>query len=230
MNAPKSTIVVGDFNCRTVAAGAGSSNNRGLALEELLGTTGLVCINDGSPTFYARGHSSILDLVLIDGRFPPDMVRMQDLQVETASDHLAVSVEIHDTETHARNQHLCFRLSERQIETIVRKVATKITDGRPVTPDTLQQIMITELARLPERATRHHPVYWWSSDIADQRRVLQSMKRRVQRLRTRAYGADRDLNTAITQYRAARKQLNFMIKHVKRQKWRELCSELDADP
>ncbi|XP_075219543.1 uncharacterized protein LOC142323594 [Lycorma delicatula] len=135
MQSHKRVLILGDFNCRTTAAGAASSNARGGILEEFLAITGAVCINDGMPTFKARGHESILDLAIIDRRMDPDLTAFTVLSEETGSDHLAVSVVISDHHTGTIRQNITPRLTNRQIQLVVRRSARRITEQAQINPD-----------------------------------------------------------------------------------------------
>ncbi|XP_075223897.1 uncharacterized protein LOC142325752 [Lycorma delicatula] len=68
MQAPKRVILMGDFNCKAIIAGSDYTNNRGQIFADMMIVTGLVCLNDGTHTFEARGHRSVLDLTLVNNR------------------------------------------------------------------------------------------------------------------------------------------------------------------
>ncbi|XP_075210298.1 uncharacterized protein LOC142317625 [Lycorma delicatula] len=149
MQSHKRVLILGDFNCRTTAAGAASSNAREGILEEFLAITGAVCIYDRMPTFKARGHDSILDLAIIDRRMDPDLTAFTVLSEETGSDHLAVSVVISDHHTGTTQQNITPRLTNRQIQLVVRRSARRIAEQEQINPDMFQEIIVEEIARVP---------------------------------------------------------------------------------
>ncbi|XP_075217779.1 uncharacterized protein LOC142322589 [Lycorma delicatula] len=229
MRSRKRVIVVGDFNCRTALAGAASSNVRGRILEDLLEVTGAICVNDGAAIYSARGHESIIDLVIIDSRIRIDTIDFSVLNEETGSDHKAVSITIRDRPSRVMQININHRLTDYQIHCVTREVANKIMSCAGIDPEIFQNIIKDEIANIPKNTNRHHPVYWWSSDIEDQRRIMQRKKRIAQRLRAQT-GMEEEGCLAVEEYRNARKKLNFLIKQSKKRKWQELCDDLDADP
>ncbi|XP_075236525.1 uncharacterized protein LOC142333388 [Lycorma delicatula] len=68
-NARKKVIILGDFNSKAIAAGSAYTNRRGEILTDMMRAISCLCVNDGTPTYEARGHSSVLDLTIdkIDG-------------------------------------------------------------------------------------------------------------------------------------------------------------------
>ncbi|XP_075219339.1 uncharacterized protein LOC142323493 [Lycorma delicatula] len=168
--APSRPILLGDFNCKSILTGSSYTNARGRIFIDMMMTTGLICLNDCTYTYEARGHRSVLDLTLVDGRWNPSVFSWSVLESETGSDHLATLLVMEgarpSTSATAR-----FRFSPRQVEVVVNKIARTLSDGRIVTPQVLQESIITELSRVPQFGGGRHPVYWWTCEIADQRSV-----------------------------------------------------------
>ncbi|XP_075232296.1 uncharacterized protein LOC142330734 [Lycorma delicatula] len=88
----KKVIMMGDFNCKSRLAGSSYNNRKGELLADLMESLGYYCINDNTPTFEARGHCSVLDLVIIDGRWGSDQYEWRVLDQDIASDHFAVKL------------------------------------------------------------------------------------------------------------------------------------------
>ncbi|XP_075210288.1 uncharacterized protein LOC142317617 [Lycorma delicatula] len=215
MQSPKKVIILGDFNCKTVAAGAHTSNARGNVLEDFLVTTNTTCLNDGTPTFSARGHESVLDLIILDGRMALNQAEIKVLDQEIGSDHYAVSLVLKEHMVTPSVSEPVRKFTERQIQRIVDSAAHKIMNNGRLDPEFLQEIIKGEIANIPVSAYKYHPVYWWNQDIANQRTELQSHKRTAQRLRTREGNTVEDVQ-AMRAYRAARKRLNYLIKSEKK--------------
>ncbi|XP_075210511.1 uncharacterized protein LOC142317847 [Lycorma delicatula] len=225
----KRTVVLGDFNCRTALAGGTTSNARGRVLEELLEATGASCMNEGTATYCARGHESILDLVLVEGRLNINTIDFAILNEEIGSDHKAISVTIGDHPTGTRQIHINHRSIDFQIHRVIRNAANKIMNCAQIEPVIFQDIIKEEMAKIPQNNNRHLPINWWSPEIEDQRKIMQRCKIIAQRLRARN-GMIEEGNLAVENYRQAGKKLNFLIKQAKRSKWLKLCHELNADP
>ncbi|XP_075210240.1 uncharacterized protein LOC142317567 [Lycorma delicatula] len=85
--ATKRIVLMGDFNCKVTLAGSNHTNRRGEIFGNMMMAVGLVCLNDNSCTFEARGHRSVLDLTLINSRWDPSLFQWRVLREETASDH-----------------------------------------------------------------------------------------------------------------------------------------------
>lgn len=69
--------------------------------------------------------------------------------------------------------------------------------------------------------------YWWSEDIAEQRRKLMRSKRRISKLRG---GNGSPIEDKWKEYRSLRDELRRMIRAAKARSWGELLSFLDKDP
>ncbi|XP_075213781.1 uncharacterized protein LOC142319987 [Lycorma delicatula] len=175
MQSSKRVIILGDLNCKTMAAGAESTNARGEAPEDFLAATGTTCLNNGTPTFRARGHESILDLVIIDWRMALNLATVSVLEEETGSDHLAVSLEVMNTLAAPNLRNPIRRLTERQVQIVVERSAQRIIEVRRLNPDILQNIIGEEISNVPGRDVKQYSVYWWNQGIADQRTVLSSL-------------------------------------------------------
>ncbi|XP_075217825.1 uncharacterized protein LOC142322632 [Lycorma delicatula] len=72
VNTDKRLILLGEFNSKSIAAGSNYTNRRGEVLDDLMETARCHCINDNAPTYKARGHSSVLDLTILDNRWRSD--------------------------------------------------------------------------------------------------------------------------------------------------------------
>ncbi|XP_075213826.1 uncharacterized protein LOC142320032 [Lycorma delicatula] len=89
LQSPKRAVVMGDFNCKATIAGSSYTNRRGQIFTEMMMATDMICLNDDSYTFEARGHRSVLDLKLVDNSWDPSLYQWRVLRSETGSDHFA---------------------------------------------------------------------------------------------------------------------------------------------
>ncbi|XP_075210164.1 uncharacterized protein LOC142317483 [Lycorma delicatula] len=184
-NSDKKIIMLGDFNSRLVAAGGRSTNRRGEMLMELMETVGCQCINDDTPTFEARGHTSvsILDLTILDDRWRRQQWSWQVLQQDIACDYYATMVTLKDISFNSYDRETVPRFTAEQIEAITGKVAIRLAAIEQLTPETLANIIKQEMYREKHNGVRKRMVYWWTGEIAYLRQILQNKRRIKQRLR-----------------------------------------------
>ncbi|XP_075213775.1 uncharacterized protein LOC142319981 [Lycorma delicatula] len=227
IQAPIRVILMGDFNCKAIIAGSQYTNNRGQIFTNMMMATGLICLNDGTHTFEARGHRAVLDLSLVDSRWDAHTFHWCVLESDTGSDHRATLLVMDNSQSPAHASSKPPRLNGWQIDTVVNRTAAKLINSNELTPLVLQNIITEETTRIHQSVNRKHPVYWWSPEIALQRNRLQYWRRKKYRLRA---GGGPPFEAALNEFAAARRELNCMIKRAKRDRWRELCSELASDP
>ncbi|XP_070142229.1 uncharacterized protein [Drosophila kikkawai] len=80
------------------------------------------------------------------------------------------------------------------------------------------------LQRRPFRGN-HRPVFWWSEEIAELRRICHRSRRLLQRARGRPL-----LVECSERYKAARKALKIAIRDSKRESFLKLCDAAEEDP
>ncbi|XP_075217893.1 uncharacterized protein LOC142322701 [Lycorma delicatula] len=172
LQSPKRAVVMGDFNCKATIAGSSYTNRRGQIFTEMMMATDMICLNDDSYTFEARGHRSVLDLTLVDNSWDPSHYQWRVLRSKTGSDHFATIFSFDGIRPVIGRTPKPPRLSKRQVEVVVDKVARKLMDGREVTPFLqelingirpfliLQELIVTEMARIPQNIRVYQPAYW----------------------------------------------------------------------
>ncbi|XP_075213745.1 uncharacterized protein LOC142319953 [Lycorma delicatula] len=180
-NSSKRLVMLGDFNSKMVMAGSSYTNRRGQILVDLLETTGCHCINDGTPTYVARGHQSVLDLTILDNRWKSEQYDWMVLLDDIASDHRATILDLRDANFERVEYPPLPSFSAEQIELIVNRTADRLKARQQQTPEALSNI-IKEIDRVASNAARRRNVYWWTTEIGNMRQELQSLRRRKQRL------------------------------------------------
>ncbi|XP_075223860.1 uncharacterized protein LOC142325714 [Lycorma delicatula] len=196
----KKFVLLGDFNCKTKSllvakfrwfAGCSRSNRRGELIEELMESLGGRCLNDGTPTYEARGHYSVLDLVTADNRWSMDQLELTVMDNDISSDHLPLHLMIKEGNDFVVERPFVTRPTARQVDKIVDKVAQMLRNMIELTPDTLTSVIQQEMDKELRATGGRRQVYWWSNEIARLRDNLQQARRRKQRLRIRG-GAEFD--------------------------------------
>ncbi|XP_075237041.1 uncharacterized protein LOC142333605 [Lycorma delicatula] len=166
LNTDKRIIMLGDFNSKMVAAGGQHTNRRGELLTELMETVGCHCVNDDTPTYEARGHTSILDLTILDNRWKREQWSWGVLPEEIASDHYATTLSLNDINFRSRAQPPPPRFTADQLDSITDRTATRLIALEHHTLDALSNIIKQEMDRESRNGVRKCTVYWWTAEIA----------------------------------------------------------------
>ncbi|XP_075210366.1 uncharacterized protein LOC142317705 [Lycorma delicatula] len=170
-------ILLGDFNCKLTLAGCTYNNRRGELMADLIESLGGYCINDGTSTFVARGHRSILDLVIIDGRFLRYQFELTVLDDDISSDHFPLRLIFKDSNYTAVDRLICSRPTTQQIERIVDKVTERIQNMTELTPELVTVIIQREMDKEMRKSNTRRHVYWWNNEIMRFREILQKARR-----------------------------------------------------
>ncbi|XP_075215330.1 uncharacterized protein LOC142321219 [Lycorma delicatula] len=182
INSPKRLVMLGDFNSKMVNAGSSYTIRRGQILADLLEITGCCCVNDGTPTYVARGHQSVLDLTILDNRWRGKQYNWMVLLDEIASDHRATRLDLIDANLERVEYPRPLNFTADQIEVIVNRTADRLRDRQQQTPEALSNLVMHEIDRMANNTARRRNVYWWTTEIGKLRQELQSLRRRKQRL------------------------------------------------
>ncbi|XP_075210270.1 uncharacterized protein LOC142317599 [Lycorma delicatula] len=161
----KRMILIGDFNCKSVMTGSNYNNRRGELLAEFMEITGCHCVNDSTVTFEARGHSSVLDLTILDNRWNNEQWSWGVLSNDIASDHYATYLNINDPEFRVNEKPPLPRITSDQISEIVENTVTKFVNLENRTPEALTNIIHHEMDRVGRKGARKFSVYWWTEEI-----------------------------------------------------------------
>ncbi|XP_075217796.1 uncharacterized protein LOC142322605 [Lycorma delicatula] len=207
-NARKKVIILGDFNSKAIAEGSAYTNRRGEILTDMMGAISCHCVNDGTPTYEARGHSSVLDLTIIDDRWSREHWDWRVLPHDVASDHHATMITLKGSDYVTREKMPYSSFTKEQIEIIIDRTAERIINIENLTPVALTNVIRQEMGRVAHRRANRHSVYWWNMEIETLKGLLQSRRRRKQRLRMRG---GQEYEEASLAYKETRRALNKAI-------------------
>ncbi|XP_075210360.1 uncharacterized protein LOC142317698 [Lycorma delicatula] len=157
----KKFVLLGDFNCKTTFAGCSRSNRRGELIEELMESLGGRCLNDGTPTYEARGHYSVLDLVIADNRWSMDQLELTVMDNDISSDHLPLHLIIKEGNDSVVERPFVTRPTARQVDKIVDKVTQRLRNMIELTPNTLTSVIQQEMDKELRATGGRRQVYWW---------------------------------------------------------------------
>ncbi|KAL4082383.1 hypothetical protein QTP88_030003 [Uroleucon formosanum] len=240
-----SVILAGDFNAWHTEWGSRCSNPRGCALSDLASSLGLLLANSGAaPTFRRGAATSIIDVTFFKG------VTLRDWKVsdaETLSDHNYVTFstaspdrEQTRLEPHA-NPHPGWTVKKLDADALSLYLTTTRLSLIPgpasaekalTAADNIEDLLLGACdACMPKRSpgpVGRRPVYWWSDEIAELRRVSLDLRRRYQACFRRA--GHPGVHEARTSYSAAKRALRIAIRAAKCKAWADLCLQVDKDP
>lgn len=228
----KPVIIGGDFNAWATEWGSRRTNARGSSLLEALAKLDVVLANEGTvSTFRKDGRESIIDVTFCS----PSLMANINWRVSeeyTHSDHQAIRYSIGQQNPVAVSRT---RTGERKWKEKAFEEDLFVEALRPesetsgLNADLLTEIMVkacdTTFPRKREPRNERRPAYWWNEQLSNLRASCLRARRRVQRARNAA-----DLNERREVLRAARAALKRGIKLSKKNCYRELCRDADANP
>ena len=236
----KPCIIAGDFNAWAEEWGSRLTNARGQALLEAFAGCDLVLTNVGEENTF-RGHGggagSIIDLTFMSSELAKKAVWKLS-EDYTGSDHQAIIIEMpvkgprQDMDKERRGKATKKGWVAKAMDAEVVKVI--INDVR-LPETTAEEMAIFATSKLTEACDasmpirrmdeRRRPAYWWNDTIKELRSKCFHARRRSQRAaNTPAHEEERQ------KYKDARKELRDEIRRSKRQSFKNLCEEADANP
>jgi hypothetical protein len=223
MRSQKMIVIGGDFNAKSTAWGNSYEDFRGRYLADAVSAAGLIVLNDGVPTF-PRGDT-VIDLTLTCERALRKMRMWRVMDEETLSDHRAIQFEIRQ---HGRSDTEGSR-GRFNLSSLRRNVKALLDDIESPNAYQLTALLqrATELSTIS--TNKNKTVYWWSEEIAEQRRVCRVKMRRLQRARRRATRDPIMEEHLRDEYKDCCRNLRRCIRKAKAIKWEELCNEANEN-
>lgn len=237
-------IVAGDFNARSTEWGMPNADSRGNYITEMAARRGLVVLNTGSTSTFRRpGYGeSIPDVSFATEDLVSSVEGWSVLEDYTGSDHQYITFGVRErpgasrSAPQERRRWNAGRLDEARFASRFRgaqlaAVPPTGSGGREwaeaVAEETMGLLRSACDLSMPRHKPGQHrrPVYWWTAEIADLRRVCLRLRRRAQRARDRE-----EANRLSGEHKAAKKMLRYTINRSKVTQWRKLGEEVDADP
>jgi len=236
-------ILAGDFNAWHTEWGSVVVNPRGSLLSDLAISLGLSLANTGSaPTFERGSASSIIDVTFVRGIV---VAEWHVLEAESLSDHnyvsYAIAADNHGPPRPVPAAARGWSVGKTDIVALARYLQTRhpVTDvgqtgaNRALTSSEALDVFLTGAceASMPRRRTGppgRQPAYWWTDDICVLRGQCLALRRAYQRRLRRA--GQPEVQTARSEYSAAKKRLRAAILESKKRCWSDLCAEVDNDP
>lgn len=232
----KDALIAGDFNAQAYEWGADRQDARGEILSEWINSKELVVANRGStPTLQRSNGVSWPDITLTTAGLANRISNWEVREDESFSDHLYVTYSVgRDEEQIPPMSNGGWQIKSEAIPRFLSEFK-KLREDRwlvDVTALGLQALLKVACNRVfakkssYQRADRKQ-AYWWNNDIAAARRECLSARRN--RTRRARLATDEEARVAEDLYKEKKRTLKKLILNSKREKWGELCEDLDND-
>ncbi|KAJ8910377.1 hypothetical protein NQ315_012824 [Exocentrus adspersus] len=223
--------LAGDFNAKSPWWGEGREDRRGATLVEWMGGNDMIIINEGNmPTFEREGSTSILDLTMATGNWAEKFKKWKVREEETLSLHKYIYFEIDDHKKKAVKKEKR-KIDKEKCRQVLRE-GTRLDMGRidlKICIDTLKGIK-REITQRNGEVPRGNSVYWWTPEVAEERRRTIVARRELSRIRRRTQQRENDVEQKEREYKERRKSLKKLIMEQKKKCWEETLREVQNDP
>jgi hypothetical protein len=225
----KNLVITGDFNSKHTVWGGEVTDKRGKALLEWTNSMDLILLNEGnSPTLVRGTGTSYIDLTMVSEGIMQREPRWKVLHHETLSDHRYILVDLSEQKrTLAKKGFKLGKTDMGKYPEVLKQELQKRNYAHEIS--TCVEAMTKAYEKCTPKIrmqTGCTEAYWWTDDITELRKDCRKKRRAYQRT-TRD-----DHQRAVKQeeYARARKMLRKQIGRSKREKWRDLCEDLERDP
>lgn len=229
-------IICSDLNAKSVICGSTNTNKKGDRLEELILSNKLLCVNDGSNTFCNKNGSSLIDITLVSERHLSYISEWNVLdQMDSGSKHAYIVFQVKRPTTEQQrtpNTQRGWIITK----TGIRKMINGLNHMKLPTEQITAHLLVKSIATCCDMylkpknhsKTKHKPVYWWTQEIAEQRKECHKERRTFTRAKATHSTAEK-LDRIKTQLKKARHRLKTLIKREKEKHWNEPCADLEKD-
>lgn len=234
-------IVAGDFNARAIDWGMPRTDLRGRKILEMAARIGLAVANVGdSPTFRRPGYGpTIPDVTFTSENVSRRIADWRVIEDYTGSDHQYITFSLATNSSEPRNLNWTpgwnvSRLDAVALSSAIDEEKATVLESSGTTGDIVQATMRlierscdSAMPRKAQPRSNRRSAYWWTEDIAVQRRQCLKLRRKVTRSRRRGGMVP---ETLMQEFRAARQELKRAISASKASKWKALTEDLNNDP
>lgn len=236
-------IIAGDFNARAVEWGMDYPDSRGKYIIEMVSRLGLLVLNTGSTTTFRRPgqKETIPDVSFGSENISARITTWKVIEDYTGSDHQYIFFQIGDRLQNIKIEQpkprrwnpdklnvlqFCRVLAQGINKNEQQSVNRKAKAERLVN-STMRLITKACDASMPRNKQRHSkpPIYWWTSEIAELRKLCLRARRAAQRAKHHE-----DVVTKSAEYKAFKKLLRKTINQSKTSCWKRLTEDINRDP
>ncbi|XP_076638237.1 uncharacterized protein LOC143350197 [Colletes latitarsis] len=234
----EAVVVAGDFNAKSPSWGSNRLDRKGLVVVGSFDRMGLIPVKPrGKFSFQRGGRTSLIDVMACD---PRTLVRVNNsviLREYSASDHQYI---VHSVGGHFPRGQPGFvqgwRVETLDCDTYLdffRNATRHINADIPLSESEAGDVIeafqgACEASMAPRRQPpgKRTAKKWWSAELSDLRKAVNSKRRVYQRALKRGRP---DVLESANEFKAARKKLKGAIIKQKMKAWAELCSTVDTD-
>lgn len=218
------TVLVGDFNAKAREWGSARTDARGREILEHVARLGLIIINDGLlPTFVRGASTSYIDLTMASGTMARRLSNWRVLDEESLSLHKFVAFEV--AAGAARIAPGPGGPTILNKEVFRTRLLQHLELNADASPEACRVALIEASRTNKRNVPRRRAPYWWSEEVENAKRNCDHARRVATRANRRGYErAEEEAD-----YTAAKRTLRLTIRASKREKWRDLCRQLDED-
>ncbi|KAJ8023358.1 hypothetical protein HOLleu_35772 [Holothuria leucospilota] len=221
---------MGDFNAKSTFLGSTADNHAGRALEDLLDTEPITCLNTGEPTRYpynAVGHPEQLDYILVSNNLH-HLTYNYSIGEDLQSDHFPIHFNLASSITKIPPSST-YNYKKADWKIYQDYITTNLTEVHPTTPEAIDTAAhrITEVISSAIKAST--PQMPTQQRFKLPAHIVQVIKQRRQLRRIHQRTQNEDIKTTINQLKRRINQL--IADHYKSQfdnKCKQLSNEKDA--
>lgn len=252
----RQVIIGGDFNAKSPEWRSPKEDNRGRAVAETMATNELILLNEEGHTFErtqyckknkkckdyinesnqdesstqqnpnCKGHlyTAVLDLTWASIKISTHITSWEVLEEESFSDHRYISFNV---ETQSSPQAPQTRWDWRRFNE--GKFQEYLTKNTPInfSAESMGQYLSAITSHcVPKTNISKPPVYWWTKEIAEARKLCNKTKRKIYR---RPNTNSEEMDRMINELKENKRKLKSEILNSKKEKWKALLSDLDND-
>lgn len=221
-------IVLGDLNAKSAIWGSPVNDERGIYLAEWAAELDLVFMNDGiKPTFERGDQKSFIDITCSTRNVAKQISDWEVLDGEVLTYHHYIYFVIGTGKVREKEMKKTAVLFDKDKFTkTLRKNAMQQPINNLESLTELLKKVTKECTQIIRSNDRKLP-YWWNIAIQEKRKECLHIRRKLTRCKMDKEEAEKQKLTELL--KNERKVLRSLIRQSKREHWRQLCSELDAD-
>lgn len=234
-------IVCGDLNARSPLWGDTCETPRGSRLMDFIYENNYIILNKGNIPTWTRGtSSSILDITFSSASIAKQVSNWHVCEeMENLSDHRNIMFKVETAPKANKQNDVIKRYGWKINEVGLSKLPDVFTTylekyNTCTTPEQLGEIITKSLdstfCRHSFNNEKKKPVFWWTSEIRDQRRTCIAKRRMVTRAHKHMNSLDAmSIERIEIEAKAEKKKLHQLIKSAKNKAWAALCEEVEND-
>ncbi|KAL9698940.1 hypothetical protein quinque_002381 [Culex quinquefasciatus] len=217
---PSPVVLLGDFNAHSPLWGGNHIDQRGKAIESILGKHNFIILNDGSHTRVdpRDGRSSAIDLSIVSDTIAPELVWSVDVDTRE-SDHYPLFIHSVDHTRAKRSRRPRWKYDSADWTKFAKEV-------QKPDPESVQEIEEAILAAaevsIPRTSTKvgRKAVHWWTKEVEE---AVKDRRKKLRRLRK--LGDDHPNKVqALDEFKLARNTVRQIVEKAKADSWAAFVS------